>query len=652
MAIRTKTIEYAFLASEGNVAAGGARAFTQITVNIPETVGRVFKSCFLIVYVQDNVVAAASPTSWRIQAAVGGVALDTTGDGATLTDTITNSGEQCAWLFTRDVTSLFTGDTGAGGWMDGGAPATSRTFDVTLTVAVSTTCNASCKLVITYDYSDAATTRIKTVKIPIESVVGALAAAGQVEIGTNQVPLLDTFCPEANKTFRDIFFEIYVNDGCNGTTDYTLNLSLDAEGADASGTIEAGLQSARSMYYLWKRTDMTTNATHAFKAAVSNVAGGTFDCIGVILVVTYEYNETNTTTVLNSIQMPAFEATGFLGGTVAGDLSRNNTQFFIEEPETITLKQSAVQIFLIDSGAVTLNVKAGAQAARAYTLPARVSCGGWGLVHRIDSGGAQGAGIILARGLNTLSLDLYTGSATYGSIGTAASAILFLNYTSGKATGGTQVHNQTISWFSAKTIADTQQREFSTFAPVINETDYYLNGIGFFITQFVAGTTQGYQCLTLKTEWKSGEGPSDGWNEVYSGLFNSDAEEGVHIQVGGETSGFKRYPADPDTNRKLITTTRKYRIECVLASYTSFFIFYTYHCITRTISGTIRNYSGDGSGITVEIHRSDTDEKIVSTTTIAGGTFSVTWYDNTINCYAHAKQDTNHVGRSDDALAS
>ena len=199
MTIRTKTIEYAFPASEASVAAAGARAFTTLTIYIPETSSRTFRSCFVICYVQDNVTTAASPVSWRIQARLAAIALDTTGDGATVTDTITNSGEQCSWIFTRDVTSLFTANFGAG---------TSQTFDVTLTIATSSTINASCKVVITYDYDDSATTRVKTVKIPIESAIGARTTS-LVQIGSNQIPNLSTFCPEASKTFRDIFFEIY-----------------------------------------------------------------------------------------------------------------------------------------------------------------------------------------------------------------------------------------------------------------------------------------------------------------------------------------------------------------------------------------------------------------------------------------------------------
>jgi hypothetical protein len=651
LTVRTKTIEYAFPASEGNVAAGSARAFTQITVYIPETTSRAFKSCFLIVYVQDNVTSASAPTSWQIQAAVGGASLDSTGDGAAITDTITQTGEQCSWTFLRDVTALFTADTGAGGWMNA-SPATSRTMDCTVTIATSTTINASCKLVITYEYDDSATTRIKTVKIPIESATGARTVS-LVEIGTNQVPNLDTFCPETSKTYRDIFFEFYVNDATNGTTDYTLGLALDSEARDATGTIEAGMNSARSMYYLWKRTDMTTNATHALKADVSSTTGGTFACLGAILIVTYEYDETNSTSILNSIQMPSLDAAGYVGGSTATDLSRWKKKFFVEEPDTVTLAQSGVQIFLSDSAAVTFNVKAGSQSARAYTLPARAMCGGWGLIHRVDSGAAQGAGMTLARGENSITLDIYSGSTTIGSIGTAQSAIFYLNYTSGKssASGGSANHSQTRSHFSEKTIADTQNREFVAFAPTINETNYYMNSVGYDMFTFF-GAASATQALTLKAEIKSGEGPEDGWNEIYSRLLFSVAEEGTKRQVGRAANLFLRYPTDPDTDRMNIETSRKYRLESVILLYSSFYMFYTYHTISFAIAGTVSGYTSDGSGITVYAYRADTKELIGSATTAAGGTYSITWYDDTINVFTEARQDSTHLGRSEQGVAS
>lgn len=81
-------------------------------------------------------------------------------------------------------------------------------------------------------------------------------------------------------------------------------------------------------------------------------------------------------------------------------------------------------------------------------------------------------------------------------------------------------------------------------------------------------------------------------------------------------------------------------------------LYITYHAITYAVSGTISGYTGDGSGIVVDVHRADTDEKVLSGITAAGGGFSLTWYDNVVTLFAQAIQDATHVGRSNDVVAS
>src|SRR3989304_1484898 len=95
MAVRNKTIEYAFALSTASVASATAR----------------------------DLVAR---------------------DDATVTQTIANSGENQSFLFSRDVTSYFvTNYTG-----------TSMTADCRLTVSGVITSNATAKLIITYEYDD------------------------------------------------------------------------------------------------------------------------------------------------------------------------------------------------------------------------------------------------------------------------------------------------------------------------------------------------------------------------------------------------------------------------------------------------------------------------------------------------------------------
>jgi hypothetical protein len=78
----------------------------------------------------------------------------------------------------------------------------------------------------------------------------------------------------------------------------------------------------------------------------------------------------------------------------------------------------------------------------------------------------------------------------------------------------------------------------------------------------------------------------------------------------------------------------------------------TYHAITFTASGTVSGYTGDGSGITVTLHDATSGEQLLSTTTAATGTFSFTWYDSVNSVYTEARQDSTHVGRSENSAAS
>ena len=153
MAIRTKTVEYAFLQATASVASGTARNFTQLAaLAIPETTSRTFKSVILQCSAWDNGTTAASVSAVLMGVALGAVAIDT----ATVTFTLTNSGEQQGWVWDRDVTSYFvTNYTG-----------TSMTADARLTVTGPITSNATAKLIITYEYDDAATTQLKTGPYP------------------------------------------------------------------------------------------------------------------------------------------------------------------------------------------------------------------------------------------------------------------------------------------------------------------------------------------------------------------------------------------------------------------------------------------------------------------------------------------------------
>ena len=219
MALRTKTIEYAFPLNTASVASATLRTFTAITVNIPETTSRTFRSVIVDFSSQDGGAAAASTTAILTNVQIGAVAVSAN----TVTQTITNSGENQSFHFLRDATAYFqTNFTG-----------TSQTVTVGITNTGNVTQNASAKIIITYEYDDsAATTRIKTVKIPIDGNNGALTNA-YVNVGglASQIPALDTFLPEASKVYRSIFFEMLVHTGASVVTTSTLDVSYNGGAA-------------------------------------------------------------------------------------------------------------------------------------------------------------------------------------------------------------------------------------------------------------------------------------------------------------------------------------------------------------------------------------------------------------------------------------
>jgi hypothetical protein len=109
---------------------------------------------------------------------------------------------------------------------------------------------------------------------------------------------------------------------------------------------------------------------------------------------------------------------------------------------------------------------------------------------------------------------------------------------------------------------------------------------------------------------------------------------------------FKRYPDDTDTDRIDVEIPRIYRFFTPFTTQQGLYFLITYHSISYPITGSVSNYSGDGSGITVNVFRTYDDAKMLTLTTGVNGQFTGSWYDNTENVYCVAREDNNHVGRS------
>ena len=631
MAIALKTIEYVMVENEASLATNTLLAFTQLTINIPETTNRTFKSVFLEISCNDNDSASANLTNFTINQKVGAGAKST--DGAE-TYGVSNSGESQFFQMTKDITSYFvTNFTG-----------TSHALDVDLTMNGCATVNHTCKIIITYEYNSSNTTRIKTVKIPLDSSAGVLSTS-LTEVGTNQVPNLNSFLPESSKTYRDIWFEFVGNTGANGTTAGQLGCALDAEASDPDATNDNTQASGVSFRRLWKRTDMTTNATHALK--LRTYTSNQYPHVAIILCVTYEY-ASSSSTIINSIQL-VMPANSMMGNTTSGDKTRLQLKFLVEEPATLTLAQSAILMAFMTGIAITsLSIGVGSQTVRTYThAVGSVDAGQYALTHRLDSSAIAGTGgLTLARGENTITVDCYFSSSTFNPYITAL--IIYLNYTSGKASDGDHVHNSTVQFLTHDTRNAAAKRESSSIAPDIPPTDYWLTNIGSYITVQDFGK-RGYG--HYEAELQSGEFAADGYALMnYLGQGNAANENGFHYLINDASDLFKKSSADPASKMNL-ETTRKWKLlqgQGNTLSWDARLIF-TYHSIVVTKSGTI---SGSGGGtVTIKWYRDDTKELIGASSRSGNGSHSLTWFDDVLSLFCEAKEDSTHLGRSDTGVS-
>jgi len=634
VALRTKTVEYPFVTNTTQTATATRLDFAAITVYIPETSSRTFRSVILEIGTRGGETVAASITAWLMGIKLGAVAFS----DVTTTLTLTNTGDQQGHVFTRDVTAYFVTNFGAGA---------SQTCQAGLTVTGIGSGPTYAKLIITYEYDDdSATTRVKTVRIPIESPTAQLTAT-LASIGTNQVPNLDTFLPEASKTYRSVWFESYYNDGGNATTDFQLALALDAEAESSRGNLEQALNSSVFGKDIWIRDDMTTNATHDLKAR-SNATASRFSLLAVVLHVTYEYDHSASTSIMNSLVLPFADESAFPGSTTSADKGRFARAVWIEEPTTITQAQSGCLCFANFTGSVTLTLQAGAQSSRAYSLTAgSVQAGPYAVCHRIDSGSAAGAWGSLARGKNTINFDRWVGAASGAS---NFSSILYLNYTSGKATDGDGVHNHSTCWSICDMAnALTTQRNLASPGRLFNlpESLWYVNGLCYEVLGTMTGASA--SGAVMQAEIQSAEERGAGWWDLLNCLYLSDGELSVFWTASAGAMAFNRYPGDP-TPAMDVETTRQYRICSVTNMSLGVRAWLTYHAITATVSGTI---SGSAGGtVNLYLHCGVEDCKLLSSSRSGDGAYSFTWLDDTQSVYVSAYEDATHKGLSKKATAT
>lgn len=640
MATRIKTVEYVFPMDTTTLATATRRDQAAITLYIPENASRTFRSARIRVSYRDTATAATSLTSPLIGVKLGAAAFS----DVTLGNPTANSGESCQYVFERDVTSYFNTNFGSG---------TSQTCQVGTQHAGPSVTNICIKLILTYEWDDASqVTRVKTVRIPIESGTGALTAT-LANIGTTQVPALDTFLPESSKTYRQIWLEAHYNEYTTGTAnDAALGVSIGGAAEQLTAVHESSLASSCAGIAIFNQgatPSWSTASAQNLQARSTNITtASTFNHVAWVLHVTYEYDHSASSTILNSIMIP-LGTIDLPGATAATDAAQIEKDFYIEEPGTITLVQSGALVQYAQTAAVGPNVAFGGQTARAYTDTALAYCGETFLTQRVDSGSAQGAGIALARGKNKWRWAVHLGTAgfTPGSF----DGWLIVNYTSGKAAAGDAVHNHSVNF----SIQDSQASgTISTITAAqffhIPESKWWRTGLGLYSNSF--GGTASPQYWSLGAEVLSGEGDRQDFREIGKGWFTHDGEVGwypISVDSQDEAAGeFQRFDADPDASRIALEGSRRWKIAVGQAATRPLAAWLTYHSIAFEAAGTV---TGSGGGtVTIACFRKSDGLKLGSTSRVGNGAYSITGYDDTETVFVEARESGTLLARSDDGV--
>jgi len=649
MANRTRTISYIFNTDTNTRAAAINTVWPPITVWVAEPTP-AFTSVILELVVSDAVTAAADTTAGQVSLGLGTVAVSP----QTCSITITAAGENKNILYVFDYTNYFrTNWTG-----------TNMGCTASYATVGTNNVNGTGKLTLSYAFDDtSATTRTKTIYIPIESTGSYIKSGSWCELGGKGAIFASSSLPEAECSVKQSWVELWAPTGDGTVKNWTASLVVNR--ASALNVIDFHKKETTLATGLNCYAAITTSLANSAQLLEVSMSGQGFRLAGLggMNGITYTYNHDTSTTIWNSILIPyAPVNTGVAGGdiTLANAIvscSQDSQDFYIQEPETITLQTSSLNLFYLEAQGSTLNptlIACGAQtgsmtlATCTYYQKMGVAALG-SFVHKIDNTGRHGTAFgTLKRGKNNLTTRVVSNTAN-GSQLWARNGYYLINYKSGKYTDGDGAHNHSVYRNIESVFGQTAGARnrwcfsASLSASHIPEDSYFITGIGARCQGSTAA--QGVSGYTVAAgELFTGLG----WRDVLSLNGMATTEEYAFDIIGDSTNKFQQWANSTETNKLSVKSPYSWRLNVPGTAYNGSIGFWTtYHTIDYTVSGTLTGYTGDGSGITVDVFRDSDDKKLLSLTSAVGGGFTGNWYDNTEDIYCVAYQDSTHLGRSD-----
>jgi hypothetical protein len=478
------------------------------------------------------------------------------------------------------------------------------------------------------------------------------------QIFLSQSVLFKGFLPESNVNIRDYFVEIEGNETGGGSTDIQLTGSIISSSSNFRTTffpIERALSSDTYDRLIWSiPTSSLPNISqsHNFGLQTNITANNAFRHVPVNLYVTYEYNKATTTQVNNTILLgwninsPLNLGTG--GFVNISNVAQNT--FVIPENNPI-LQQSALRIQWADTSVVgTLFIRVGENQSTStdYTDGGSTICGMKSLQHRFDISAsntfASQSGVVLQKGINTIPSSVYASSAVTPITNT--NGYFIINYKSDihpiKGVDGCTryYYFNNLSW-------PTLEQNSPTFYTssfnhnLINSSSLYVVDI---LHNYISYERNATTLLNIGVQYTGSEAvnitsvyPKE---TTWRDTITSDAEVGSFITTFPISNIFKKYITSPQTNlmdpfvsRKYVnlynspTTTTQY----TLFGSTNILVAHSY---TFDFTGSIYNYTGDGSGIPITIYQSGSIDSILKLISTPEGKFSGTWFDDLTPIFA------------------
>lgn len=618
MATKFKTIEFV---TTTDVTVRAATVFVEkpITIYIPEG-NPTFISCVLEVYTSKE-VDTASLTSPELGIDDGSVSWD----DLVMTAVPGSSSESELWVFRRDVTAFFIAN------FDGATPPTSATWDVRFRSSDNTG-NHAFKLILTYEYDDTTTTQIKTIKIPISSDTSTLGTSYTTVGGATSIPDIGgSYLPEASVTVRQVWLEMMAAGNGGSARDVDLRIN----GGSDVRWFEHDVAGGEPVWHYGQvditAEDLTAARSLEAKSSLTSSVGH----LGGFVCVTYEFNADTSNKIYNSIRLSLKDFIGWAGHQ-SGDGNTRNAIFNIQEPLTadatpdIETMESSVTIYSMDDS----DLSVGAQSTQNYSLIDATSTGQGTYVHRWDAASPRGdSGIVLARGENII--DVYIEPSTVND--SAFYGYVTVNYISGKATDGVGSHNHTVF----KHVNDPTNSEIpvSGISLILPDTFHYINDIHAEVINHSDNFVE-TPFLVFNIERLVAEG-GPGWETFVNYNYFSQTEN-RHLRFFNDlTKLFRQWPEQTNSSGLMdLSSTRRYSASIKTEEYWTADLYVTYHAIVSDATVGVYNYTGDGSGITVRIQRTDIDVVVDEVTTAIGGTAIGKVYDDTLNYRAIAQQST------------